>query len=757
MGAALLIALLAGGQAAPAPAPATPPRDDIVVRGERPRGSVTGTIPPERTLSALDIRAYGANNVQELLQALGAAVASGRGRGDAGPAVLLNGRRVSSVNEIANLPTEAIERTEILPEAVALAYGFPADRKVVNIVTRERYASRIGQLTGGMPTGGGQATIGATANLLRLRGDTRTMVQAELSRASALTEDERDIVQPGDPALGRARTLLPETRRAALGATVAGTPFGEVAATLDARVETMATRALVGRGADRVLRRDGDTTTAHLGTTLGGRAGKWLWTATGTLDRTRSDTVTDTGIAAAPRNDARFTNMLAQADLLVNGSPFALPAGNAALSLRGGVATRSFDSRSRLGENVAATSLGRDAANVQASIDLPVTRGIGLVSLNANVALEELSDAGGLRTLGGGVQWTPVAGLTLLGSATAEQSAPSVEQLGSPLLVLPNARTFDSGAGETVDATRILGGNRALRPDDRRVTALGLSWQPWAKRDLTLTADYIRTRIDDPIASFPLLTPAVEAAFPDRVTRDAAGRLQRIDATPVNFARSRQQELRWGLRYVRPLGPLPPGIEPARVRSFSSEAEVRRRLPSGARVQMVEAGSPQARRFENLTSRLIFSIDHVWRLQDRLTLTDGGPVLDLLDGGALDLRGGRARHSVEAQAGAFKRGLGARITARWQAGTTLRGPGGDLNYGDLATVDLNLFANLAEQMGGTKAPGWAKGARLSLGIVNLFDTRQAVRDATGATPIAFQQAYLNPLGRTIALSLRKLF
>ena len=193
------------------------------------------------------------------------------------------------------------------------------------------------------------------------------------------------------------------------------------------------------------------------------------------------------------------------------------------------------------------------------------------------------------------------------------------------------------------------------------------------------------------------------------------------------------------------------------MRSFSSEAEVRRRLPPGARVQMVEAGSPQARRFENLTSRLIFSIDHVWRLQDRLTLTDGGPVLDLLDGGALDLRGGRARHSVEAQAGAFKRGLGARITARWQAGTTLRGPGDDLNYGDLATVDLNLFANLAEQMGGTKAPGWAKGARLSLGIVNLFDTRQAVRDATGATPIAFQQAYLNPLGRTIALSLRKLF
>lgn len=754
MASALLIGLLAGVQAAPAPAP--PAKDDIVVKAERPRGSVTGTIPPERTLSPLDIRAYGANNVQELLQSLGAAVTSGRGRSDAGPAVLLNGRRVSSFAEIASIPTEAIERTEILPEAVALAYGFAPDRKVVNIVTRERYASQIGQLTAGMPTDGGQATTAATANVLRLHGDTRTMVQAEFSRSSALSEDERDIVQPRDPALGRARTLLPATRRAALGATVAGTPFGEVAATLDARVETMATRALVGRGADGVLRRDGDSTTAHLGTTLGGRSGKWLWTATGTLDRTQSDTVTDTSIAAAPRNDARFTTVLAQADLLVNGSPFALPAGNAALSLRGGVATRDFDSRSRLGDTVGTAALGRDAANVQASIDLPLTRSIGLVSLNANAALERLSDAGSLRTLGGGVQWTPMAGLTLLGSTSAEQSAPSVEQLGSPLLVLPNARTFDAIRGETVDATRILGGNRTLRPDDRRVTALGLSWRPWAKTDFTLTADYIRTWIDDPIASFPLLTPAIEAAFPDRVTRDTGGRLQRIDATPVNFAWSRQQELRWGLRYVRPLGPLPPGVEPTRVRSFSSDAEARRRLPPGAQIVTVEAGSPQARKFENLLSRLMFSIDHVWRLQDRVVLP-GGAALDLLGGDALDLRGGRARHSVEAQAGAFKRGLGARITARWQAGTTLRAPAGDLRYGDLATVDLNLFANLAEQMGGTKAPRWAKGARLSLGIVNLFDARQAVRDATGATPIAFQQAYLNPLGRTVALSLRKIF
>jgi phosphoribosylformylglycinamidine (FGAM) synthase PurS component len=32
-----------------------------------------------------------------------------------------------------------------------------------------------------------------------------------------------------------------------------------------------------------------------------------------------------------------------------------------------------------------------------------------------------------------------------------------------------------------------------------------------------------------------------------------------------------------------------------------------------------------------------------------------------------------------------------------------------------------------------------------------------VRDAAGATPISYQPAFLDPLGRTVRISLRKLF
>ena len=46
---------------------------------------------------------------------------------------------------------------------------------------------------------------------------------------------------------------------------------------------------------------------------------------------------------------------------------------------------------------------------------------------------------------------------------------------------------------------------------------------------------------------------------------------------------------------------------------------------------------------------------------------------------------------------------------------------------------------------------------MTLAVTNLFNQRQRVTDQTGTVPIGFQPAYLDPLGRTVRLSVRKLF
>ena len=77
--------------------------------------------------------------------------------------------------------------------------------------------------------------------------------------------------------------------------------------------------------------------------------------------------------------------------------------------------------------------------------------------------------------------------------------------------------------------------------------------------------------------------------------------------------------------------------------------------------------------------------------------------------------------------------------------------------GSLATVDLRLFANLGQMPQLVKDHPFLRGSRLSVSIDNIFNTRRDVRDATGATPVAYQPGYLDPLGRTITISFRKLF
>ncbi len=168
--------------------------EDVVITGQKPRGSVVGDIPPEVTLNQADVRAYGVNNISDLLDELSPQTTSGRG---GTPVVLLNGRRISGMNEIRDLPTEAISRVEILPEEVALKYGYSADQKVVNIVLRERFLALVGQAGGTTSTEGGGASTNPEANYVRIRGDSRFTVNLRYQENAALKESQRHVTDMG--------------------------------------------------------------------------------------------------------------------------------------------------------------------------------------------------------------------------------------------------------------------------------------------------------------------------------------------------------------------------------------------------------------------------------------------------------------------------------------------------------------------------------------------------------------------------------
>lgn len=886
--------------AAQAPQPVTEaaeaPTEEIVVTAGRPRGSVVSDIQADVTLSPADIRAYGASSLADLLQQLSPQTRSGRGRGGDAPVVLINGRRVSGFAEIRNIPPEAIQRVDVLPEEAALAYGYRADQRVVNFVLRDQFRAFTGEVEVGGPTAGGRRELELDGSILRLDGDSRVLIDAEVTVGTALLESSRSILQgeqaepfaidgnvvglsPGaeiDPALsalaggqvtvaavppsaasrpptlgefaaganqpnvtdvGRFRTLIPETSQIGAGASITRPVADRVQLTLSARAETSSSESrlglantdlllpagnpfspfgpdvrLIGLGsAPGPLLSDRDSWSGRLAAALNGDIAGWRWSLTASHDHEQVRTLTDRSIDLAgvqSRLDAldpsfnpfapnavngpvvvdRATSNTDRSlvEAVANGRLADLPAGGLSGTFSLILDNRDLVSNtSRNGVGFGA-DLRRTQIGGQGSIDVPLTSrrrevlsAIGDLSLNANAGVDRLSDFGSLTRWGTGLTWRPIPALQLIGSYSQEEGAPTIQQLGNPLIATPNVRVFDFVTGETVEITRIDGGNPGLGADRRQVWKLGGRLNPIPETDLSLQADYVRSRITGPIAAFPTATAEIEAAFPNRFQRDADGRLLQIDSRPVNFANSNRSELRWGINFSERLEPSK--AEQARIAQRRAEFEKMRKdaeaagktppaLPAwmqpqrpggGPRGPGGGGGPPGGGGFGE--GRLQLSLFHTWRFTDTILIRDGVPELDLLNGSATGNSGGVPRHLLEGRVAVNRNGIGGRISANWQSGTqVLVSPGGppapdDLTFSSLATINLRLFADLGQRWPLVRNNPWLRGTRVSIGIDNLFDDRIDVRDRAGANPINYQPDLVDPVGRRVEVSIRKLF
>jgi len=879
---------------AAAPAPASDDPNDITVTGVRLRGEVAGNVRPEVRLNEDQIRSYGAASIGELVEALAPQTRSGRGRGDGPPIILLNGQRISGFGEIRELPPEAIERVDILPEEAALNYGYRPDQRVINIVLKENF--RAVTLATGVQfaTAGGQTSNDFNGTITRISRTDRWSIDARYSRSDSLLESERDIIPstPGqpfdllgnvgaspfnpaaeiDPALsalagqpvtvagvpvsaangapslasfvpgandpnftdlGRYRTLLPATETFNINGTYSRR-FGKIGASANARFNRTTSESRLGlpslalnlpdtnpyspfsqdvtlfRYADGpgALLRENETNTIHGGLALDSTIGRWRWTFTANYDVIKTDTRTDTNLDPAaiqarfdandpalnpfgtldagllvmrPQDRAQSTNSSGDAQVVFNGSPFSLPGGPVTSSFTVQGNTLDLSSETFRSGVTTLRDLSRDRAAALGSIDLPITSRregflskLGDISLNFNFELEHLSDFGTMRTLGYGVRWSPIEMLDLAVTVTDEDGAPSVSQLGDPTLVTPNVRVFDFVRGETVDVTSISGGNPALIGDNRHVFGVranlrllggGGPGQP----NLSINANYTENRIDNPISSFPVATAEIEAAFPGRFLRGPDGRLLQIDSRPINFASSERRELRWGLNFQKPFT-APPGasggIPGMGGRGPGGGGRGRGGLGGRGPGGGGPGGGGRGGGFGGPggAGGINLSLFHTWRFTDQVLIRPGVPELDYLDGSAFNGRGGRPQHEIEMSAGVFKSGFGGFVQANWQSGTRIEGgpiAGGgtssDLRFSSLATLNLNLFADLSQRTALIARHPWLKGTRIFVGVQNVFDSRLRVRDETGDVPLSYQPDYLDPLGRSLRIGIRRLF
>jgi outer membrane receptor protein involved in Fe transport len=815
---------------APAPAPAPAPEEEtadsneIVVIGSRTAGQVETASPPIKELNEAEVAAYGAGSFSELLDFLAPETGSGRGRGGGRPVILLNGQRISGFRELRDFPPEAIKKVEILPEEVALQFGYPPNQRVVNFILKDNYAATTVEVKSGVAGDGGYTAHSESASLVKIAGKSRMNVTARFQDSNALTEAERGIVQPpvsgatvaGDSDPAAFRTLIPETRSSSVNGTY-GRPVGKGSLSLNGALQKDYTRSQFGLNSAALadasgattrtflfpgpLTRRGETATASIGGGYNTQLGDWRVSATADYSHVDATTRTDNRAAATalqalvdagqlspggalpvaalaltPDTLTDSSSDTATSLLTLNGRPFELPAGEVSLTARAGFDYTALESESTRSPGL--TSLDRSDLSGGLNLDLPIASrrnevldAIGDLSLNLNGGVDRLSDFGTLTNYGAGLTWSPTETLSLQATYIAKDAAPGLSDLGGPVIVTPNVPVFDFVRGETVLASVTTGGNPALLKERQRDWKLSLNWRlPFLDRS-SFVADYFHNTSYDTTNGFPLLTPAIEAAFPGRVVRDAGGRLVSIDRRPVTFAKESGERVRYGVNLSGAFGKANPNAGQGRFGGMGGMGGGGRRGggEGGPRMGRGGGGGGGAGgggrfggpgRGGDGRGRWNVSLYHTVRLDQTVRIADGLPVLDLLGGdatGASPL----ARHGVELEGGGFYRGFGVRLAGSYTGGSHINGdaPTGTsrLDFAPFAKFDLRLFADFGAMPDLVKSAPVLAHSRLTFRMDNVFDAQQRVTDANGVVPLSFQPGFQDPRGRIFQVEFRKQF
>lgn len=700
---------------------------EILVVADRLPGVVDTPYKPILRLDKNAIQALGAPSLKKLMERIQSVT---RAAGGGAPVLLLNGRRIANEEDIASLPPEAIEQLEVLPEPVAAQFGYSPKSRVTNIITARRFTSLAADATVAADSSGSglESRIAGAGTLLRR--DFRSFLTIDrLTRPGV----EAQGLSPSPNMSGRSPNPYATLSPAEDTLTFKGSAAGPIGKDLNGSV----TVNLDSTGQSRSAPAEGDTmpnepavsgrefartTTFRTTAMVQGFLADWTWNTTLNLDRAHSRQVSAFG-AARSQTLSRGSNFNGNLVFSANGPVATLPAGRLLATVSAGARTESAASSGLTDIN--RIRLRRHTSNVSLGLTLPLTEpDRSALTLNVSAEASQISGQGRLAGWSANMSANPHPGLYLSVNYARSANAPTLSQAAGPAIVLSGTPFFDYRTGRTVIIDQITGGNPDLRAERKDTLDLGFDLQPFPDKPLRVAATYSLMTVNQGIATIGTSNRLLETAFPNLYRRDAAGTLISISSVPVNLQSIHQHSITGSLSYSGDIVRGDPGLE-----------------------------EPNAAMREPVF--LLLSLDGTYRMKDVVRIAPGLPPLDLLNGAALDSFGGRPRLEIAAVANLSSAKLGGDVSARWQSSTRQSGdsPENDLVFSSRLTVQAGLFLNMEAIVRST----WTRGLRFDIAAENLFDSRQRVRARNGDADYGLALESLDPRGRIIRLSLRKLF
>ena len=224
---------------------AATPIQQVLVTGSRIASPNAESPSPMQVMTAADIAASGVTNLQELLlknptlgtptisrtnsnfqtASVGVATVDLRNLGTARTLVLINGRRVvsgvpgDSAVDLNSIPTDFVERIELLTGGASATYGSDAVAGVVNIILKRNFKGVLADASVGESSKGDDAKrkLALTFGTTSADGDSNVMGHFGYSRQGAVYSRDRaisaiDQISTGAGVTGEAADLLSVTR-----------------------------------------------------------------------------------------------------------------------------------------------------------------------------------------------------------------------------------------------------------------------------------------------------------------------------------------------------------------------------------------------------------------------------------------------------------------------------------------------------------------------------------------------------------------
>lgn len=691
-------------------------KDDIVVTGRRPPTALDG-VQPQETMFEDDIATFGAESIGDVIRQLR------EERGGQPFSVIVNGRRIGSTADIEAFPAEALSSIQLYAPGQGARFGFPPGGQVLNLALKRHFRSLALNLQGSGSTDGGAASGRGDANGLALQNENRLNGIVALDAKAGLLASERPR-DPDDPRNGAGdRSLIPRTRT--LNALIGGArPLG--GGTVDMNMNALVSRS-VSRMSDSVAQ-SSDLDSASLWASYNLQAGGLFGSVSANLNAGRSR-VRTTGGCMVPAGSCPFQpvdsdTLGASVAMSLSGNLAKVPTGAIQFNLSLQRTASSTGVHGSTSSDGGRKSYGGTTA--QAGLMIPLLRpDSGLSKLLGTAELRPALDYNGADGVGGAwgksieVQWTPLSGLDITVNHARRASLPSNDQLNAPATIVFGKTVYDYRVGALVPVEKIVGGAPLARQAVSETRVSANFFRPFGRSRLSFNLNYFRTATDRP--PFTIVDPSLffERAFPDRFVRDASGTLIRVDSRPFSAARRSSAALngmvsisgRWG------------GTGPHRIGAI------------------------------NWT--LSLNVQH--RLQESLLLAPGVPLIDTLATPLSISTGAQGRDRWNATWRIGSERVGGSISAVYTSGlssTVFGDPGTGMRASPLTQLQGSVFFQFRPSKAKNGTAGRSAPYRLELEIGNLLNRRPQIETFTKSAATRLSPWLLDPLGRTISLSLR---